>query len=114
MVFTYIADSKNPQLTKNKIIWRAYKIIISFPTRSTEKLLDNYLRDAYKMSLKQACLKLLYAAKINYDSANGYTITFPTEQLKNLAQLITYGTGKILGSQILQRAFKNALSTRRT
>ena len=113
MIFIYNSTDREPQLTKSKIVWRAYKIIITFPTRSSEKLLDSYLRETNKISLKQACLKILYAAKIAYDSSNTYIITFPTEELKKLAQLITYGTGKILGSSILQRAFKKALDTRR-
>ena len=85
MIFIYNSKDREPQLTKSKIVWRAYKIIITFPTRSTEQLLDKYLRETYKISLKQACLKILYAAKIAYDSSNTYIITFPTEELRKLA-----------------------------
>ena len=75
----------------------------------SEILLEKYLKEKYKISLKQACLKLVLSAKIQYDSADTYIITFPTKYLKDLAQVITYGTGKILGSNILKTAFKGYL-----
>ncbi len=113
MIFIYHEDSKYPALTKSKIIWIAYESIIRYKLKADDKILENYLKENYRISLKQACLKLALNAKITYDSSSTYIITFPTTSLKNLAQLITYGTGKILGSPILQRAFKKALDTRR-
>ena len=110
MIFLYQDDSKSIELVKSKIIWSAYRTVITFPKRSTEKLLEEYLKEHYKTLLLPTCLKLIQSAKISYNSTNTFIITFPTKELNELARIITYGTGKILGSPILKVAFKNALN----
>lgn len=71
----------------------------------TEQQLENYLIEKYNMTLTRACCILIYNAAYRCDSKNKTTIVFPTKYLDDLASLITYGTGKILGSPILRNAF---------
>ena len=109
MTFIYQSNNSNAELNKSKIIWRAYQVIITFPMKGAEQILDQYLRENHKVSLKQACIQLLSAIKVGYDFSNNYIISFPIKKLDKLASLITYGDGKILGSDILKTAFASAL-----
>ena len=48
---------------------------------------------------------LLLRAKVSQGQPNEILITFIDRRLDRLASLITYGTGKIPGSNILKEAF---------
>ena len=88
--------------------WDARRRIISYQQKTQEKLLDKYIRQNYKTSLIQMCLKIVSKANYLHDT-NGtkeITITITDPNLDKIASLTTYGTGKIQGSNILKNAFK--------
>lgn len=105
MVLTY--TTKTRHWAKEVIRRRAYRAIIGFPKKTTEQLLDKYLKQEYNISLVQGCLQLIKGAKISFNSEDTYVITFPNKKFNEIARTITYGTGKLLGSQILKEAFQN-------
>lgn len=78
----------------------AIRKLIAFKFGTTEKLLDNYLQNQYQMSLKQACYTIITNCTIE-ESEETLLITISNKTLDKIARIITYGTGKLLGSQIL-------------
>jgi len=84
----------------------AIRIVAYYPIKSEEYRLNTFLEQKYKMGLKACCLKILRNCK--YMISNNYTIEvfIRDPELDKLAQLITYGTDEIFGSQILIQAFK--------
>ena len=69
---------------------------------ATEKALDKFLNDKYKISLHEACILLINNIKQTTNlSSNTLIITFKTNWLDKLASIITYGNGKLQGSNIL-------------
>jgi len=91
-----------------KLQWKYYarKNILLYTMRSNELLLNKYLLQTYKISLKHACLVLLVESKQSFDQENNMYIYWVDKKYERLAKLITFGTGKVPGSKILQKAFK--------
>lgn len=108
MFFTVKTDSKSPvSILKLKILIRARSLISVYPMRGTEILLDSYLVENYKVTLKNLCFLLLTKLYFSQGEENEIIIFFKEDKYAKLAQIITYGVGNISGSQIL----KVALST---
>ncbi len=72
---------------------------------TTDKILDNYLIKNYKLPLVAACLRIIDKASYNLNSDGDLLITFTDKKIDKLASLITFGTGKVQGSNILKLAF---------
>ena len=108
MFFTIKNDSKKPvSIVKLKILVRARSLISLYPMRGTEVILNNYLLENYKLTLKNACFLLLANLQISTGEENEIIMFFKEEKYTRLAQIITYGIDNVSGSQIL----KVALST---
>jgi hypothetical protein len=108
MFFTIQNEDNTPveQLRTNTLL-RAYIIIDNYPLHTSEKLLDKYLTQQYKSSLKNLCVKLLLNLTFYINNENNLILIFKDKKYDKLAQLITYGTGAIPGSRILQIALGN-------
>jgi len=104
-MFFEVKDVKNNKLTVYSAKTVARQYILLCKKGVEEQLLDRYLAEHYKTLLVPACLTLVNRARYSFDNSGSLIITFPTKKLDNLASLITFGTGKIHGSQILRRAF---------
>lgn len=74
--------------------------LMAFPRATTEKLLDTYLRDQYQITLTYACYSIILKCKIE-EIKDELVVTISDPQLDKLARMITFGTGKLSGSQIL-------------
>lgn len=108
MFFTIKTDSKQPiSIIKLKTLVRARSLISLYPMRGTEVILNNYLVENYKLTLKNACFLLLANLQVSTGEENEIVMFFKDENYNKLAQIITYGIEDISGSQIL----KVALST---
>ncbi len=108
MFFSIKADNKQPiSITKLKTLVRARSLISLYPMRGTEVILNNYLVENYKLTLKNACFLLLANIQVSAGEENEIIMFFKDEQYIKLAQIITYGIDNISGSPIL----KTALST---
>lgn len=107
MVFTINTKQYNQiykKLLKSKIKRNAIKRLNNFPMNTTEKLLNNYLKENYKMTLLYACYVVILKSNIE-ETEEELQIIIKDKQLDKLARIITFGTGKVLGSRILPFVF---------
>ncbi len=108
MFFT-IKNSKymSNEYLRTSTLLKAYYIIKKYPMSAAEMLLDQYLQQQYKTSLKDMCIKLLLRLTYYEDESRNLIMLFKDQKHDQLARLITYGNGAIPGSKILQIALKN-------
>jgi hypothetical protein len=85
----------------------AYFVIKNYPMRATEQLLDSFVQQQYKETLKNMCIKLLLNLTFYKDDEGNLILMFKNNNYDAIASLITYGNGVIQGSKILQTALKN-------
>lgn len=105
MFFTIKTDNKKPvSIVKLKTLVRARTLISLYPMRGTEIILNNYLVENYKVTLKNLCLLLLANLYFSEGEENEIIMFFKDDKYAKLAQLITYGIGNVSGSQILKIA----------
>lgn len=108
MFYTIKTDGKKPaSIIKLKTLVRARSLISLYPMRGTEIILNNYIVENYKLTLKNACFLLLTNLQVSVGENNEIIMFFKDDKYTKLAQIITYGIDGIPGSQIL----KIALST---
>ena len=94
------------QLRTNTLL-NAYYIIKNYPLKASELLMDQYLQQQYKTSLKNLCIKLLLNLTFYEDDSGNLVLLFKNPKYDTIASLITYGNGAIPGSRILQTALNN-------
>lgn len=68
----------------------------------SEILLSRYLQEKFNITLRNACLSILSNTKYSLNLRKEIIVTIPDPQLNTLAKIITYGTGPVTGSHILQ------------
>ena len=71
---------------------------------AADMLLEQYIKQQYKTSLKDICIQLLLSLSFYNDDEGNLVLLFKDQKYDKLAQLITYGNGAIPGSKILQIA----------
>lgn len=91
------------QLRTNTLL-TAYFIIQNYPLRASDIPMDNYIRQQYKLSLKDMCIKLLLSLTFYKDTSGNLILLFKNKKYDDIAMLITYGNGAIPGSKIIQLA----------
>ena len=107
MFFTIPNDKflSTEQLRTDTLL-NAYFIIQQYPLKASEQLLERYIQQQYKISLKNMCIQLLLNLTFSEDNMGNLVLLFKDYKYDKIAQLITYGNGVILGSKILQIALK--------
>ena len=86
-------------------IYRLAKIkILCLKISSAEAKLNRYLLQEYNIGLKPLCLWILQNMKFSSNLDSKIVVKIKNPKLDRLARLITYGNGKVQGSQILKRA----------
>ena len=103
MVYTINLSNYSPIYKKIKISkfkFNALHRLKAFPFNTTEKLLDDYLRKNYEMTLNYACYLIILHCKVE-EIKDSLSITLVDKDLDKIARLITYGTGRLCGSRIL-------------
>ena len=91
------------QLRTNTML-NAYFIIQKYPLKASDKLMDQYMQQQYKTSLKNMCVKLLLSLTFYKNDSGDLVLLFKNNTYDSIASLITYGNGAIPGSRILQTA----------
>jgi hypothetical protein len=105
MFYTIKTDNKKPvSIVKLKTLVRARSLISLYPMRGTEVILNNYLIENYKLTLKNACFLLLANLQVCTGEEDEIVMFFKDDKYDKLAQIITYGIDNISGSQILKIA----------
>lgn len=87
--------------TPRQIQFFARRALRYYPIRSNEILLNKYLIEHYKLTLKMVCLKIILKSCYS-KSKDKIIITIFDKKLDDLAHLITFGNGRVQGSKILQ------------
>ena len=106
MHFSISLDKKYDSFkVKDKIRVTAVNNVLRYSHKSTERALDRYIKEQYKMSLEDLCLVIIYSTKIEQVAPREYTVIIPDPRLDDAARLITFGDGKLFGSNILLKAF---------
>ena len=93
------------QLRTNTLL-DAYFLIQNYSFHAPELILDTFIKQQYKISLKDLCVKLLLSLTFYEDNEGNLVLLFKDQKYDKLASLITYGNGAIPGSKILQTALK--------
>lgn len=105
MFFSIKTDGKKPvSIIKLKTLVRARSLISLYPMRGTEIILNNYLVENHKITLKNLCFLLLANLHFSTGEENEIIMFFKDDKYIKLAQIITYGIDNISGSQILKVA----------
>ena len=94
------------QLHANALI-KAYYTIKEYPLLASEKILDDYIQQQYRCSLKNMCVDLLLNSTFYVDDSKNLIILFKNAEHDKIARLITYGNGAIQGSRILTTALNS-------
>lgn len=107
MIFTINTkyyNSSYKKLLKSKVKLNAIRRLRNFPINTTEKLLNNYLKENYNMTLIYACYLIIINSKVE-ESKDDLQILIKDKQLDTIARIITFGTGRFLGSRIIPFIF---------
>lgn len=94
------------QLRTNTLL-DAYYLIKHYSLHASELALDRFIKQQYKVSLKDMCIKLLLSLTFHANKDGDLTLLFKDQKYDTIASLITYGNGAIPGSRILRIALKN-------
>ena len=94
------------QLRTNTLL-DAYFLIQNYSLHASELILDNYIQQQYKATLKDMCIKLLLSLSFYTDNDGNLVLLFKDPKYDTIASLITYGNGAIPGSRILKTALKS-------
>lgn len=107
MVFTIDTSnftSSYKKIIKSKIKINALQRLRYFPIRVSEKLLDKYLKENYNMTLLYACYLIILNSRVE-QSSEEIKIFIIDKELDEIARVITFGTGRYLGSRIIPFIF---------
>lgn len=99
----YLSDE---QLRTDALL-NAYFVVQNFPLKASDLIMDQFVTQQYKTSLKNLCVKLLLNLTFYKDNDGNLVLMFKNPEYDKIARLITYGNGAIPGSKILQIALSN-------
>ena len=108
-MFFQVTNKKylSPEYLRTSTLMDAYYIIQNYPLHASDLLLDKFIQQQYKVSLKDLCIKLLLNLTFYKDNDGNLIMMFKDPKFDNIASLVTYGNGVIPGSRILQIALRN-------
>ena len=101
--YTEYPSEKLLNYKKVKLINSARRKIFLYKFGATEEALDQYCKENYKVSLRLACIQILFSSRFMVDFT-GTLVIDTGEKWDKVARLITFGNGKLLGSKILKYA----------
>ena len=92
---------------RTETLLKAYYIVKNYPLHASELVLDQYMQQQYKTTLKNMCVKLLLKLTYYKNDLGELVLLFKDPKYDQIARLITYGNGAIPGSKILKIALSN-------
>ena len=95
----------SPKLFRVQLLRYSRIRVLNYEFGPTEINLDKYLLQRYGVGLRHMCLAIINNAKMMIDENGEVVVYFASNFHEYVARLITFGTGKFLGSRILTRAF---------
>lgn len=108
-MFFSVSNKKylSPEQLRTNTLLNAYFIIQNYPLHASDLLMDQFIQQQYKISLKNLCIKLILSLTFYKDKTGNLILMFKNPKYDTIASLITYGNGVIPGSKILQIALSN-------
>lgn len=97
----------SPEQLRTNTLLDAYFIIQNYPLHASDLILDQFIQQQYRVSLKNMCIKLLLSLTFYKDETGNLLLMFKDPKYDTIASLITYGNGAIPGSRILQIALNS-------
>lgn len=89
---------------RTNTLLNAYYVIKSYSLHASEIVLDRFIQQQYKTTLKDMSIKLLLSLTFYQNSDGDLVLLFKDQRYDKIARLITYGNGAVHGSRILQIA----------
>lgn len=89
------------QFLKTNAYLSALFIIENYPIRASERALDLFLKQQYKIGLKDLSKQLISKLTINKNKSGDFILLFNDPEDDRMARLITYGNGIVPGCKIL-------------
>lgn len=83
------------------LFWAKFKLY-TYKYGPVEINLENYLREKYNLTLKEACWKIVQNCSFSQDNQNNMIITLLDRELDKIASVINYGFDGKCGSMILK------------
>ena len=107
-MFFKITNSRrqSAEALRTNTLLNAYFIIKSYPLHASDFALDQFIKQQHNTTLKDLCIKLLLSISFCSNKDGDLILLFKDPKYDKLASLVTYGTGAIPGSRILQIALK--------
>lgn len=102
MFFRIQSTTPDTDLAIYRLKRRARLFLTTYKHNAADLLIDRYLREHFKITLKEACRQILQNLKFSINALDEIIVTVPDPELKKIARIITYGPGTILGSNILK------------
>lgn len=105
---TIIVSTKDKYKYINTVLikYRARERILQSRLTGNDLIIDNFLKQKYNQSLKQLCLKIITNTKCYYSiDRQEIIIKILNKKLNDIADLIMFGNGTFVGSNILKLAF---------
>lgn len=102
MIFKIHSSSPHKDLIVHRAKRKARLQLALHNFGPSELLLSRHLQENYNITLRTACLNILNNTCYSLNFKQEIIVTIPDPKLNNLAKIITYGTGKVPGSHILQ------------
>lgn len=102
--------TSNFQVPKEIFFYNCLKaakyIIYNYPFKESERLLDSYIQQHFKMGLRSMCNAVINSLQVSQPAPTELLLTFKDPELDKIARFITYGDGFYYqGSFILLDAF---------
>ena len=102
-ISNYTTEKNKPIVLHNLFRWAFIKINNS-KFGATEIILNNYCLENYNKDLRTICKIILLSTKFTSDNNGKIIGKIVDPKIDKLARFITYGNGKIKGSQIIKKS----------
>lgn len=96
----------NSEFTPARVRMFAYERLAAHKLTNQERILDKHLLKKFGYGLIAACMYVCRNATYNRNFDGSIIIVLKTKLVNDLAKLITFGDGTILGTPLLKQVFK--------
>lgn len=103
MFFVIKSNTTSSDLAAYRAKRLAYKALALYSFGVTEALISQFLQSQYKLNIHTACKKIIQNLNFSLNYQGEIIAKIPDKELNEIARIITYGTGRIPGSQILKQ-----------
>lgn len=96
----------NSEFTPARVRMYAYENLAGHKLTNQERILDKYLQKKFGYGLIAACMYVCANATYQRNFDGSIVIILKNKTINELAKLITFGNGVVLGTQLLKQVFQ--------